>query len=216
MTCIVHLETVKIPCKRWRTCPGCALRIEWELTKRLEAGIRQMPIEIRETKAGNLRFMPMFATLTFPADRAPTAKEAQRCWSILTRKLKYRGLLGEYGWVLQRQGNKSKTLHFHAIAHMPFFKDGLKEWRGLVIASGFGPQQRIEIADVAHARYCAQYMTKRVADLPKGNRAWSFSRGFPKPHYEDLKAQRDRELQALTKSGMYSLCDWVPDYELTC
>jgi hypothetical protein len=106
-----HLE----PCSLWK---------QWTLKQRLIAGIENVP-------AGK---MPIFFTLTFPLATAPDEDEAHRAWRSLVARLRYRGYLGEYGWVLQRQ--KQGTLHFHGIAHLPWFSDGLAEWRQLILKSG--------------------------------------------------------------------------------
>jgi hypothetical protein len=121
----------------------------------------------------------MFVTLTFPKSAAPTEDEAQDALARLVRRLRYRNRLSEYGWVLQRQRNG--TLHFHGIWWMRWWDDDLAEWRRLVELSGFGPQQRIEIAESAHARYCASYIARDLADLKERRRAFGFSRKFPKP-----------------------------------
>jgi hypothetical protein len=118
-----------------------------------------------------------FFTLTFPADRAPDENEAQRAWRSLVARLKYRGLLGEYGWVLQR--TKRGTLHFHGVAHMPWMTDGLAEWRALIEASGFGVQNPLETAHPRHARYCARYISSGFAEIAPLRRAFGFSREPP-------------------------------------
>ena len=106
LTCTYHGDEIQeVPCGRWRTCKPCARRLQHRLRQRFLAGIAEVP-------SGK---QAMFFTLTFPAQNAPDENEAQRCWRSLTRRLRYRDLLGEYGFVLQR--TKQETLHFHGIAH---------------------------------------------------------------------------------------------------
>jgi len=209
MTCVRHGEDILIPCKRWRECPGCGLRLQWQLRKRLEAGIARLPREVRETSAGELLFMPMFVTLTFPSSQAPTVRQAQDAWKSLRNRLRYRGFLSEYAWVLQRQDNAERTLHFHAIMHMPYFRDGLRSWRELLLASGFGVQNKYVPASSEHASYCSNYIASRLADLPRGHRAWTFSRGFPISEYE-----RQKNAVELALGSILERHEWVPEYEL--
>jgi hypothetical protein len=128
--CLYHGEHLVVPCGRWRTCRGCALRKQWELKQRFIAGVEQLP-------DGKLA---MFFTLTFPADGAPDETEAHCCWRKLVAKLRYAGYLDAYGWVLHR--TKRGTLHYHGVAHLPWFNDGLVEWRRIVTESGFGVQNK--------------------------------------------------------------------------
>lgn len=152
--------------------------------------------------------MPMFFTLTFPLATAPDEDEAHRAWRSLVARLRYRGYLGEYGWVLQRQ--KQGTLHFHGIAHLPWFSDGLAEWRQLILKSGFGVQNKLVVADLQHAGYCAKYISTRLAELAPLRRAYGFSAGFPR-----AKALSDRtELAERYGIVLDSDCAWVPSYEL--
>jgi hypothetical protein len=197
LSCIVHGETVIVPCGRWRTCEGCALRKQWELTQRFIAGI--------EGAADPLR--AMFFTLTFPLAAAPNEAEAQAALRSLVRRLRHRDRLGAYGWVLQRQHNG--TLHFHGIAHMQWMDDGLAEWRRLIIASGFGPQNRLVLAEPQHAGYCARYVSGRMASLAPLRRAFSFSRDFPKSEWT---VERARRAELAATIGMVAECDWVPEY----
>jgi hypothetical protein len=95
------------------------------------------------------------------------------------RAERYRGYLGAYGWVLQRQRNG--TLHFHGIAHLPWFADGLAEWRELLVKSGFGVQNKLVVAERQHARYCAKYISTRLAGLAPLRRAYGFSADFRSP-----------------------------------
>lgn len=146
LRCGAHHHRIQIPCKRWRDCVPCSIIKGWQLFERFKAGIEQAP----EGK------LAMFVTLTFPEDRSPSAPEAHKALESLISRLRYRKLLGEYGWVLQRQANG--TLHYHGIVWLPWFTDELAEWRRLVDRSGFGPQQRIELATNEHANYCARYL----------------------------------------------------------
>lgn len=152
--------------------------------------------------------MPMFFTLTFPLANAPDEDEAHRAWRSLVARLRYRDYLDEYGWVLQRQ--KQGTLHFHGIAHLPWFADGLIEWRELLVKSGFGVQNKLVVADLQHASYCAKYISTRLAELAPLRRAYGFSADFPQP-----KALTDRAVLA-QRFGIVPEddCDWTPSYEL--
>jgi hypothetical protein len=105
------------------------------LTERLISGIENVPADK----------MPMFFTLTFPLAHAPDESEAHRAWRSLVARLRYRKYLSAYAWVLQRQRNR--TLHFHGIAHMPWFADDLTEWRELLVKSRFGVQNKLVIAE---------------------------------------------------------------------
>jgi hypothetical protein len=174
--CQRHGESVTVPCGRWRTCRGCALRKQWELKQRFIAGIEQVP-------DGRLA---MFFTLTFPADEAPDEKEAHQCLRKLVAKLDHLDYLGAYGWVLQR--TKRGTLHYHGIAHLPWFDDDLAEWRRLVTKSGFGVQNRLVLADARHAGYVARYISTGLASLAPLHRAYGFSLDFPKTAYAESRA----------------------------
>lgn len=168
-------------CGRWRTCPGCAAWKQWTLRKRLLASIT-VP------SAGRLA---MFATLTFPASAAPDEDTAHRAWRSLVGRLRYRGYLGAYGWCLQR--TKAGVLNFHAIMHLPWFDDGLAEWRELLIKSGFGGQNRLVAARQEHARYCARYISTRLAPVAPLRRAYGFSADYPKADPGSMRAElRDR------------------------
>lgn len=169
LQCATHGGRIKVRCGRWRTCPGCALYKQWRLERRFIAGISNVPSD---------RYAA-FVTLTFSEDRAPDAESAHRCLRKLIGRLRYRGDLAEYGWVLQRQSNG--TLHYHGIFHMRWYDDDLAAWREMVVKSGFGPQNKIVAAHEHHARYCAKYMSQRLADVGSGHRAFGFSRHFPKP-----------------------------------
>jgi hypothetical protein len=168
------------------------------LTQRLIAGVENVPAEK----------VPMFFTLTFPLAHAPDESEAHRAWRSLVARLRYRDYLGAYGWVLQRQRNG--TLHFHGIAHMPWFDDGLAEWRELLVKSGFGVQNKLVVAERQHAGYCAKYISTRLAELAPLRRAYGFSASFPRSKFE-----ADRALVAeLYGVVPDSNCAWVPSYEL--
>ena len=152
--------------------------------------------------------MPMFFTLTFPLANAPDEDEAHRAWRSLVARLRYRDYLGAYGWVLQRQYNR--TLHFHGIAHMPWFADGLAEWRELLVKSRFGVQNKLVVADLQHAGYCAKYISTRLAELAPLRRAYGFSADFPR-----AKALSDRaELAERYGIVLDNDCDWTPSYQL--
>jgi hypothetical protein len=204
-----------VRCGRWRTCRSCCAWKQWTLKQRFIAGIENSP----EGK------LAMFYTLTFPLANAPDEDEAHRAWRKAVARLRYRGYLGAYGWVMHRQRNG--TLHFHGIAHLPWFHDGLAEWRELLVKSGFGVQNRLVVAERQHAGYCAKYISTRLASLGPLRRAYGFSRAFPKSEYE---AQRDlfaigapggvragappspAAVQALAQVGVEAeaSCAWVP------
>jgi hypothetical protein len=198
LTCTNHGEDIYVRCGRWRTCLGCSLHMQWTLKERLIAGIENAP-------RGK---MPMFFTLTFPQAFGPDEDEAHRAWRSLVGRLRYRGYLGAYGWVLQRQ--KRGTLHFHGIAHLPWFSDALSEYRELIVKSGFGIQNKLVVAERQHAGYCAKYISTRLAELAPLRRAYGFSADFPQP-----KALTDRALLA-ERYGIVldSDCAWTPSYEL--
>ena len=197
--CVAHGETISVRCGRWRTCRGCALWKQWQLTQRFTAGIEKTPSP----------FVPLFFTLTFPADQAPTEDDAHTAWRSLVARLRYRDRLGAYGWVLQR--TKRGTLHFHGIAHMVRWPqdDGLAEWRMLLEASGFGIQNRLEPANAARARYCARYISTGLATLAPLRRAYGFSRDFPLSHYDE---ERLRVARVGAEIGMRPECEWLPGY----
>jgi hypothetical protein len=193
LTCTHHGDRIEVPCGRWRKCKPCARRLQYRLRLRFLAGIEQVP-------AGR---QAMFLTLTFPADQAPDETEAQRCWRSLTRRLRHRDLLGEYGFVLQR--TKRGTLHFHGIAHMPWMSDDLVEWRALLTASGFGVQNKLVVAAPSHAGYVTRYISTRLAELAPLRRAYSFSRGFPQP--QSVKDSKETK-RLLDELGAKSECSW--------
>lgn len=198
LTCLNHGEDIAVRCKRWRVCPGCAVWKQVTLTQRLIAGVENVPDDR----------MPMFFTLTFPLADAPDESEAHRAWRSLVARLRYRNYLGAYGWVLQRQRNG--TLHFHGIAHLPWFADGLAEWRNLLVKSGFGVQNKLVVAERQHAGYCTKYISTRLAELAPLRRAYGFSADFPQS-----KAVTDRTLLA-EHFGVVPEddCNWTPCYEL--
>lgn len=199
LACAAHGEEIVVPCGRWRSCRGCGLRKQWEITARLTAGIEQAPLPL----------LPMFFTLTFPEDQAPDEDAAHAALRSLVQRLRYRQYLGEYAWVLHRQ--KNGTLHHHGIAWLPWFGDDLAEWRRLVVASGFGVQNRLVVANRAHASYCARYVSTRFAALAPMRRAYSFSRGFPQTPYV---AERARVAEVGAPIGLRAECDWIPAYQL--
>ena len=193
--CDAHGHKVKVRCNRWRKCPGCSLFKQWEIKQRFEAGIDNVPDD---------RY-PAFVTLTFPKHRAPDEEEAHKCLRKLIGRLRYRGDVGEYGWVLQRQENG--TLHYHGIWHMRWYADGLVTWRNLVEKSGFGTQQHIRDAERDDARYCARYLSQRLAELTPMRRAYSFSRGYPLAPSKVAWLKEKQEVAAL---GVPDDCEWRP------
>lgn len=151
----------------------------------------------------------MFFTLTFPLAAAPDEDDAHRSLRSLVRRLRYRDLLDDYGWVLQRQQNG--TLHYHGIAHMPWLDDGLREWRRLIVASGFGVQNKLVVAEPQHAGYCARYISSRLAKLAPLRRAYSFSRNFPITDWEKEKRERQAaEARFRAEFEAVPLCEWMP------
>ncbi len=193
LTCTYHGEEIEVPCGRWRKCKPCARRLQFKLRNRFLAGVEQVPQGMH----------PMFFTLTFPADDAPDETEAQRCWRSLVRRLRYRDLLCEYGFVLQR--TKQGVLHFHGIGHMPFMDDDLAEWRRLITASGFGVQNKLLIAKPSHAGYVTRYISIGLAELAPLRRAYGFSQRFPQPQAVENRRQ---ENELLAELGARSECDW--------
>lgn len=198
LVCVEHGHDLAIRCKRWRSCRGCAMWKQWQLASRFLAGIAEVPDELR----------PMFFTLTFPEAQAPSEDQAHASWKALYRALRKEELLGDFGWVLQRQ--KNGTLHYHGIAHMPWMDDGLQGWREAVHRAGFGTQQRLVVAKPQHARYCCRYISTRLAALAPAKRAYSFTPGFPKP-----PERRDEMEEWLATVGIVpERCDWVPAWWL--
>lgn len=202
LVCLGHPgERISVRCGRWRTCEGCARRKSYELRQRFLAGIEQVQPP----------HLPMFFTLTFPASWAPTEDQAHTALRALTRRLRYRDLLGPYGWCLHTQANQARTLHYHGIAHMPWMEDDLAEWRELLVASGFGRINRLVIAKPAHAAYIARYLSHKLARLAALRRAYSFSRDFPLSAWE---SERRRVAALLAAEGFQSECEWVPGHQL--
>ena len=146
---------------------------------------------------------PTFLTLTFPADRALDETEAQRCWRSLVRRLRYRKVLGEYGFVLQR--TRRGTLHFHSIAQMLWMDDGLEEWRTLIAASGFGVQNKLVVAEPSHVGYLTRYISSGLAELAPLRRAYAFSRNFP---VSPNRKRREQEEQLMAEHGAMPECQW--------
>jgi hypothetical protein len=198
MTCTNHGEEVSIRCGRWRTCPGCSVWKQWTLRQRFLAGIAQAP-------AAKLA---MFATLTFPAAAAPDEDAAHKAWRSLVGRLRYRGYLGAYGWCLQR--TKAGVLHYHAIMHLPWFDDGLAEWRELLVKSGFGVQNRLVAARKEHAGYCARYISTRLAPVAPLRRAFGFSADFPKADPRAVSAELAERFGVEPEDP----CEWHPRHEL--
>jgi hypothetical protein len=198
LTCMNHGEDMAVSCGRWRVCPGCCARTQWLLKQRLIAGIENPPL-------GKL---PMFLTLTFPQAEAPDEDGAHMCWRKLVGRLRYRGYLGAYAWVLQRQRNES--LHFHGIAYLPWFNDGLAEWRQLVVKSGFGLQNKLVVAERHHAGYCAKYISTRLATLAPLRRAFAFSPGFPQSRFVQERALLAEQYGIVPEDE----CAWTPSRAL--
>lgn len=184
LVCTKHGETISVPCGRWRECPGCARRLGWKLYLRFLAGIERVEPP----------YIADFFTLTFPESRAPDEDEAHESLRSLVKRLRYRELLGAFGWVLQRQENG--TLHYHGIAHMPWMEDDLKEWRRAIKASGFGAQNKLKPAKPKHAGYCARYIGRSLAQVARLRRAYSFSPHFPKPEPVE-KSEDPKDLDRL-------------------
>lgn len=176
------------------------MRLGWNLYTRFLAGILECPDG----------WVPNFFTLTFPASRAPNEAEAHKALRSLVRRLRYRDLLGEFGWVLQRQ--KNGTLHYHGIGHMKWMDDDLGEWRRLIVVSGFGPQNKLVPAKASHAKYCAKYVARRLADVAKLKRAYSFSRSFPK--HKSAKQVLEEMMAAAgfidEEDPFAEECIWIP------
>lgn len=210
LTCITrpdcsgsHGETIKLRCKRWRLCPGCALRLGWELQKRFGEGIRQAP---------RPDLHAMFFTLTFPHDASED--DAHAALRSLVARLRYRELLTEFGWVLQRgkpsAHSKLGHLHYHGVAWMPWMSDDLKQWRDLLARSGFGRNQLV-IAEPRHAAYISRYVSARLADLSRCRRAYGFSKNFPQTPWV---AEQRRIAEVGRAIGLTPECQWVPSYLL--
>lgn len=195
LVCSSHGGEITVPCGRWRSCRGCAVRLGWQLRRRFEAGIEGCPGPA----------LPMFFTLTFDEEKNPSEDDAHRCLRSLVGRLRYRDQLGPFGWVLQRQ--KNGVLHYHGIAHMPWQGDGLKLWRELIVKSGFGVQNRLEVARIGHASYCARYISRNLAQVAPLRRAYSFSPSFPRPSVAPRPATSELE-EALFSIGAPPMCDW--------
>lgn len=193
--CLTHGDRRWVPCRRWRTCEGCARRLQGELVARFSRAITEAPSDLPAK----------FFTLTFPAGEAPEEAEAHRALRSLVRRLRHRELLTEYGWVLQRQ--KNSTLHYHGVGFMPWLD--MDEWRELVIASGFGRIQNVQLAQPEHASYVARYVSARLAKLAPLRRAYGFSREFPQAPSTEARAERAEIAESI---GMTSDCEFVPGW----
>jgi hypothetical protein len=161
----------------------------------------------------------MFVTLTFPASVAPDEDTAHSALRSLVARLRYRDRLSEYSWVLQRQRGGEGTLHYHGIWWMRRWpeSDELKEWRSLIMTSGFGIQNKILVAQRRHAGYCARYISRRLARLAPLRRAYGFSRGFPLSSYEQERRLVAQQLPLLQEQfGIEPECSWLPEWELRC
>jgi hypothetical protein len=208
LTCQHHGEAGVVRCGRWRTCSGCSVWKEITLRQRFIAGIERCPPDGK---------LPMFVTLTFPAAAAPDEDMAHKALRSLIGRLRYRRYLTEYSWVLQRQREGQGTLHYHGIWWMrPWpVSDRLQEWRSLIVASGFGVQNKLKIAQGEHAGYCASYISRRMAALARLRRAYGFSQGFPLSDYERTRRLIARQLPALTQQfGIEPECSWLPEWHL--
>jgi hypothetical protein len=195
-----HREAL-VPCGRWRTCRGCCLRLQWQLRQRYLVFLTQPLIP---------PILPMFFTLTF-SERQVTEDQAQRAWRSLVGRLRYRGYLGCFCWVLQRQRPPDETLHFHGLAELPYFPDDLAEWRELIRTSGFGVQNRLEVAKPEHAGYIAGYISTRLAHLARLRRAYGFSNDFPKGKATVRRCEIEETGSPI---GLQAECEWVASYEL--
>jgi hypothetical protein len=134
---------------------------------------------------------------------------AQQAWRSLVGRLRYRDYLGVVGYTKERQ--KNGTLHYHGIAHLPWFDDGLAEWRELIIKSGFGQINRLEIAQKTSAGYCAKYIAKGLAEVAPLRRAYGFSADFPR-----ARALVERETLAEQLGvKLDSDCEWTATYLLS-
>lgn len=89
--------------------------------------------------------------------------------------------------------------------------DGLETWRGLVVAAGFGPQNRIVPAAQGDAAYCARYITREFASLAPRRRVYGFSRDFPR---SDFDRERERIAEVGAEIGLRSPHAWVSAYEV--
>lgn len=211
LICQKHGEAIYVPCGRWKTCVACRIRKSWEIKARFLAGMVEVPKGCS----------PMFVTLTFPRENAPDEDQAHAALRKLVARLRYREYLGAYGWVLQRQANgklpangeppeELGTLHYHGVFHLPWFNDDLKEWRELVEASGFGPQQNIKKAEPRHAGYVANYISSRLARLAPVRRAYSFSRDFPQTEFVKQRKSNKEIRDLLRQFDIDVGCDWLP------
>lgn len=176
------------------------MRKQWEIQQRLVAGIVDVP---------PARFAGFF-TLTFPAAPRPSEDDLQRAWRSLVGRLRRRDLLGAYGWTIQR--TKQGTLHMHGIGHFSW-DPNLARWRAALTASGFGVQNKLKVADAAHARYCARYIGTRFAELAPLRRAFGFSQDFPRTPFLTSCRERAQLEAALAPLGVVPECDWAPEWE---
>jgi hypothetical protein len=208
LVCEHHGEAITTRCGRWRTCAACSLWKQMTLRQRLIAGVERCPEGDK---------LAMFVTLTFPASCAPDEDMAHNALRSLVARLRYRDYLAEYSWVLQRQRGGAGTLHYHGIWWMrPWPRsDRLREWRSLIVASGFGVQNKLVIAQSRHAGYCANYISRRMATLAPLRRAYGFSRGFPLSEYERQRRLLATQLPSLREQfGIEPECSWLPEWEL--
>ncbi len=80
----------------------------------------------------------------------------------------------------------------------------------MLVKSRFGVQNKLVVADLQHAGYCAKYISTRLAELAPLRRAYGFSADFPR-----AKALSDRaELAERYGIVLDNDCDWMPSYEL--
>ncbi len=198
LTCTNHGGTIWVRCNR-RRCDGCAKRTQWLFAARLRAGIENVPSGL----------IANFGTVTFPKDKAPAPDAPHSALRSLFQRMRYRELLGAYAWCAQT--TQAGVRHYHGIFHMPWMDDNLITWRELVVASGFGPQNRLEQATAEDAGYIARYIARDFAQLAPGRRVYGFSRDFPRPDYETTKA---KIAEVGAEIGLRPECEWVSAYEL--
>lgn len=198
LTCTSHGGTIWVRCNR-RRCEGCAKRAQWLFAVRLRAGIENVPPGL----------IANFVTLTFRAEDAPGEDEPHTALRSLVQRLRYRELLGAYAWCAQ--STKRGVRHYHGIFHMPWMDDDLDTWKKLIVAAGFGPQNRCEPATPGDAGYCARYIARDFAHLAQNRRVYGFSRDFPRDDYENKKAEI---AEVGLDIGLRPDCEWISAYAI--